>query len=84
MAVEGFITDEDNDDLSASLLVSFFVAFFRRSIHLECWFLRCTAGSAIRTVIVCFAEGTEEFEDHHPELSEVTKSEWDRDVPDCR
>ena len=37
--------------------------------------------SAVRTVIVCFVESPEAFEEHHAELSEVMKAGWAEAYP---
>jgi len=37
--------------------------------------------SAVRTVIVCFAESPAEFQEHHPELSEVMQAGWNEAYP---
>jgi len=33
-------------------------------------------GSAVNTVIVCFAEAPNEFQRNHPELSEEMRATW--------
>lgn len=61
------------DDISASgiaFLVTFVVGFAFCSI------LMSVLGSAVDTVIVCFAESPAEFEANHPMLSQEMRSAW--------
>ena len=74
MVVGGFTAGGDISELSASRLVSFFIAFFvGRFISNVTHFV---VESAVRTVIVCFVESLEAFEEHHAELREVMKAGW--------
>jgi hypothetical protein len=74
MVVGGFTAGGDISELSASRLVSFFVAFivglFISNVT------HFVVESAVRTVIVCFVESLEAFEEHHAELREVMKAGW--------
>ncbi|KAI2497367.1 Plasma-membrane choline transporter [Fragilaria crotonensis] len=73
MAVRGFFVTSDND-LSSSHGIAFVVAFLVGVfIHNVALFV---VESAVRTVIVCFAESPAEFEEHHPELYEIMKALW--------
>ena len=78
MAVGGFLATDDTD-LSMSRGIAFWVAF------LVAFFISNTAlfvvESAVRTVIVCFAESPAEFEEHHPELYERMKAGWAEAYP---
>jgi hypothetical protein len=40
-------------------------------------------GSAVNTVIVCFAEGPAEFQRNHPRLSEKMRAAWLQAYPGC-
>lgn len=41
-----------------------------------CSILMSVIGSAVNTVIVCFAEGPAEFQRNHPRLSEKMRAAW--------
>ena len=75
----GFTAGGDSSEHSASRLVSFFVAFFVGLFISNV--ARFVVESAVRTVIVCFVESPEAFEEHRPELSEVMKSGWAEAYP---
>jgi hypothetical protein len=52
--------------LSLGLLVGFLFASIMMSV----------VGSAVNTVIVCFAEAPAEFQSNHPQLSEEMRAAW--------
>jgi len=54
--------------------VAFFISFGVGLMF--CSILMSVVGSAINTVIVCFAESPAEFESNHPELSREMRSTW--------
>ncbi|KAI2497370.1 choline transporter-like protein [Fragilaria crotonensis] len=78
MAVGGFFVTSSSD-LSTSHGIAFVFAFlvglFISNVALF------VVESAVRTVIVCFAESPAEFEEHHPELYEVMKAGWAEAYP---
>lgn len=55
---------------SIGFFIAFLVGLVFCSIHMS------VVGSAINTVIVCFAESPAEFEQNHPRLSEEMRSSW--------
>jgi uncharacterized membrane protein len=48
-----------------------------------CSILMSVIGSAVNTVIVCFAEGPAEFQRNHPRLSEKMRAAWLQAYPGC-
>ena len=75
MANGGFLSDDPTTSRYLSFFTAFIVGLFLSNVALF------VVESAVRTVIVCFAESPEEFAEHHAELSEVMKSGWAEAYP---
>ena len=69
---------EDNDALGIAFFVTFVIGFA------FCRILMSVFGSAVDTVIVCFAESPAEFEANHPALSHEMRSAWMQSWPELR
>ena len=71
----------DKDDRTGShLLAFFFGALIGMMLSSTVLFV---VESAVRTVIVCFAESPGEFQMHHPELCEEMTQGWSETYPDA-
>ena len=64
----------DLGDEFGTATVAFFVAFIVGLAF--CSIMMSVVGSAVNTVIVCFAESPAEFEANHPSLSREMRSSW--------
>lgn len=72
IADQSLLGDLDVGDSAA--LVAFFISFIVGIVF--CSILMSVVGSAVNTVIVCFAESPAEFEANHPDLSREMRSSW--------
>lgn len=61
-------------------LIAFFISFVVGLLF--CSILMSVVGSAVNTVIVCFAESPAEFEANHPSLSAEMRSAWGQAWPE--
>lgn len=75
---EGWFEDSPSPDYTGPICagLGFLAGLVLSSI------LMSTIGSAVNTVIVCFAEGPAEFEANHPELSSQMREAWLNMYPD--
>jgi Plasma-membrane choline transporter len=58
-----------------AFLVGFLVGILLSNIQMA------VVGSAVNTVIVCFAEAPAEFQANHPELSQRMRESWSQAYP---
>jgi len=68
-----------NDDRSSSMIESFWIAFLIAFLISNT--VLFVVESAVRTVIVCFAESPAEFQEHHSELYEPMQAAWTEAYP---
>ena len=73
-AIGPFFPDKEASHI-IPFLVAFFIGLFISNVTLF------VVESAVRTVIVCFAESPAEFDEHHPVLSENMKAGWAEAYP---
>lgn len=73
-----FMTEQGEE--GGASLVAFFTSFFVGLMF--CSILMSVVGSAVNTVIVCFAESPAEFEANHPVLSSEMRSTWRESWPE--
>jgi len=69
---------EENGSKNAT--IAFFIGFIVGLVL--CSILLSVIESAVNAVIVCFADGPREFEEHHPELSRKMRTAWAEIYPD--
>ncbi|CAB9525936.1 Protein PNS1 [Seminavis robusta] len=72
---------DDSGDLTPSRLVAFFSGFIIGILVSNTALF--VMESAVRTVIVCFAESPTEFYECHPDLCELMRSGWAAAYPDA-
>ena len=69
------LSEGDDFPLSVYFFVAFVIGLLISNVALF------PVESAVRTVIVCFAESPAEFDEHHPDLSEMLKAGWSEAYP---
>lgn len=72
----------ENAEGTSNTVSAFIIGFI--VVLVLCSILLSVIGSAVNAVIVCFADGPQEFEAHYPELSNQMRTAWAEVYPDVQ